>query len=295
MDNQFREALATISRSLPPVIFRAGVFVAGGFGVIVLCGMLLFIFRPASGIAPAFALFLVVPVLVGGWASAWLLQRFFLYRQQAALLFLFSGRRPASPGLAGALQESGRVFPDHSRWAALNRNVRLALFAFLRGGEECFESADSRPAKHFSHLPDLLALGPVSHGILALAISRGDGDIALSTREALALYFRLGPESRSLMRRWLWLSAAGLAFLFLCLALPNWFFFASAGAPVWIGMVLAAAIAWLLHRAFVVPFALAGISATLLAETRGRTPDPDLLEKMAPLVPLSTSTLGRTK
>ena len=111
MDNQFREALATISRSLPPVIFRAGVFVAGGFGAIVLCGMLLFIFRPASGIAPAFALLLVVPVLVGGGACAWLLQRFFLYRQQAAMLFLFSGRRPLSPGLAGALSEAAAFSP----------------------------------------------------------------------------------------------------------------------------------------------------------------------------------------
>ena len=49
-------------------------------------------------------------------------------------------------------------------------------------------------------------------------------------------------------------------------------------------MVLAAAIAWLLHRAFVVPFVLAGISATLLAETRGRTPDPDLCKKLDSLV-----------
>jgi len=285
MDNHFREALATISRALPLVIFRAVFFVAGGFGVIVFCGMLLFIFRPASGIDRGFALFLVVPVLIGGWASAWLLQRFFLYRRQAAMLFLFSGRKPASPGLAGALQEVGLIFPDHSRWAALNRKVRLALFAFYRGGEESFAASGGRPVRNFPCIPDLLALGPVSHGVLVLAISRGDRDVELSTREALALYLRLGPESRRLARRWLWLSAAGLAFLFLCLALPNWFFFASAGAPVWIGMVLAVAIAWLLHRAFVVPFVLAGISGTMLAETRGRIPDPELCKKLDSLRP----------
>lgn len=287
MDNRFREALATISRALSPVIFRAGIFVAGGFGAIVLCGMLLFIFRPASGIAPGFALFLAVPVLAGALASAWLLQRFFLYRQQAALLFLFSGRTPASPGLAGALQEAGRVFPDHSRWAALNRMVRLALFAFYRGGEECFSASGCRPGRSLPRIPDLLALGPVSQGIVALAISRGDRDIELSLREALALYFGLGRESRSLARRWLRFSAAGMALLFFCLALPNWFFFTSAGAPAWIGMVLAAAIAWLLHRAFVAPFVLAGISGTLLAEARGKTTDLELVKKLALLVPVA--------
>jgi hypothetical protein len=295
MGNHFREALATISRALPPVIFRAGVFVAGGFGVIVLCGMLLFIFRPASGIDPVFALILVVPVLVGGGASAWLLQRFFLYRQQAAMLFLFSGGKPASPGLAGSLQEGGRVFTDHFRWAALNRKVRLALFAFYRGGEESFAASGCRPGRNFPRIPDLLALGPVSHGILALAVSRGDRDIEHATREALALYFRLGSERRLLARRWLWFSSAGMAFLFLCLALPNWFFFASAGAPVWIGMALAAAIAWLLHRAFVAPFVLAGICGTLLAETRGKTPDPDLLKKLDPLALAAASPNGPTK
>ena len=62
---------------------------------------------------------------------------------------------------------------------ALNRKVRLALFAFYRGGEECFGSSGCRPVRKLSPLPDLLALGPVSHGILALAISRGDRDIEL--------------------------------------------------------------------------------------------------------------------
>jgi hypothetical protein len=274
MGNHFREALATISRALSPVIFRAGIFVAGGFGVIVLCGMLLFIFRPASGIDPIFALFLVVPVLVGGWVSIWLLQRFFLYRQQAAMLFLFSGRNPAFPGLAGALQEGGRIFPDHSRWAALNRALRRAIAGL---------AADGSPAK--SARPDAAVL---SQAVLTLAFSRAGADAGLQTREALALFLEYGEECRSQSRQWSFFSFAGLAFLFLCLALPNWFFFASAGAPVWIGMVLAAAIAWLLHRAFVVPFVLAGISGTLLAETRDRIPDPELCEKLAMLFPHAT-------
>lgn len=283
MDVNFKDALATLAKALPLVLMRAGVFVVGGLGVIVLCGMLLFIFRPASGIAPGFALLLVVPVLVGALASACLLQRFYLYRQQAALLFLFSGRTPASPGLAGSLQEAGRVFTDHSRWAALNRNVRVALFAFYRGGEESFAPSGRRPGRNMPWIPDLLALGPVSQSILALAISRGDRDIELSLRQALALYFRLRPESRSLARRWFWFSTAGMAFLFFCLALPNWFFFTSAGAPAWIGVALAAAIAWLLHRAFVAPFALAGISGVLLAAARDRVPDPVLCDRLASL------------
>jgi len=76
-----------------------------------------------------------------------------------------------------------------------------------------------------------------------------------------------------------------LAFVFFCLALPNWIFFRGAGVPVWIGIALAAAIAWLLHQAFAVPVVLAGVSATLLAETRERIPDPELCEKLAALFP----------
>ena len=43
-------------------------------------------------------------------------------------------------------------------------------------------------------------------------------------------------------------------------------------------------IAWTLHQAFIVPLALAGVSAALLAETRGQDPDPSLCEKIAPLL-----------
>lgn len=75
----------------------------------------------------------------------------------------------------------------------------------------------------------------------------------------------------------------GLAFLFLCLALPNWFFFRGAGVPVAVGVALAAAIAWFLHQAFIAPLALAGVSAALLAETRGREPDLALCQAIATL------------
>ena len=73
--------------------------------------------------------------------------------------------------------------------------------------------------------------------------------------------------------------------LFLAWPCPTGFFFSGAGAPVWIGIALAAAIAWLLHQAFIVPFVLAGVSAALLAETRDRIPDPELCEKLAALFP----------
>ena len=44
--------------------------------------------------------------------------------------------------------------------------------------------------------------------------------------------------------------------------------------------MLAAAIAWMLHQAFIVPFVLAGVSASLLAAVKGREPDPALMEKI---------------
>lgn len=268
MDVNFKDALTVIYRALPVVLFRAGIFAAGGFLVIIFFGMLLFILRPASGIDPVFALFLVVPVLVGGWAGAWLLQRFFLYRQQAAMLFLFSGRKSAVRGLAGALQEVSRLFPAHSSWAALNRTLRRALACL---------APDGSPAK--SARPYVSVL---SQAVLALAFSRAGTGAGLQTREALALFIANGEECRNQSRQWSFFSFSGLAFLFLCLALPNWFFFASAGAPVWIGMVLAAVIAGLLHQAFIVPIVLAGICGSLLAETRDKTPDPALCEQFAP-------------
>ena len=76
--------------------------------------------------------------------------------------------------------------------------------------------------------------------------------------------------------------ACGLVLLFLCLALPNGFIFRSAGVPVVIGITLAAVIAWVVHQAFVAPLALAGVSAALLAETKGREPDGSLRKARAP-------------
>ena len=55
---------------------------------------------------------------------------------------------------------------------------------------------------------------------------------------------------------------------------------------MWIGVVLAAAIARLLHQAFIAPFVLAGLSASLLAETKGHEPDAALCEKITPLLTL---------
>ncbi|MCX6555371.1 MAG: hypothetical protein NTZ12_10250, partial [Candidatus Aminicenantes bacterium] len=131
-------------------------------------------------------------------------------------------------------------------------------------------------------LLDWLADGLIGQAVLVLAFSRGGPDITLSVREGLALFSGHGAESRRLAQSWLWLSAAGLALLFFCLALPNWFIFSSAGVPIWIGIALAAIISWLLHQAFVIPFVLAGVSGALLAETSGKTPDPALCKKLAP-------------
>jgi hypothetical protein len=217
------------------------------------------------------------------------LQRFFLYRQQAALLLLFSGWRPQTPGLTTASKEAGRFFPNYSGWVIVNRGLRRALATFYRNRKE-FPLLPATPAHgSFSRILDLLATGPLSQAILVLAFSRNGTDLGRSVRESLALYFQHGNESRRLARQWLMFSAVGLAFIFLCLALPNWFFFRSAGAPVAIGIVLAAAIAWLLHQAFVIPFVLAGVSSGLLTETSGKTTDPDLCEKLSPLFPDTNS------
>jgi hypothetical protein len=232
MGLNFKEALATLSRALPLVLLRAGVFVAGGFMVIIIFGVLLFVFRPGGGINPVFVLFLLVPLIFGGWVSSRLLQRSFLFRHRAAMLYLFSGRKPAVPGLAGAFQEAGRFFPDYSCWAALNQSLSRALAGLATGGSPAMSS--------------LPAAGELSLAVLALAFSRGGTDAGRSIREALTLFLEHGNKSRNQARQWSYFSFAGLAFLFLCLALPNWIFFYGAGAPVWIGIALAFAVACLL-------------------------------------------------
>ncbi len=266
MELNFKEALAAVSRALPAVLFRALVFVAGGFAVILLFGMLLFASRQAGDTGSVMIIGLFVMILCGGFVTVRMLQRFFLYRQRAAMLFLFSG----SPNMSASLREVARIFPAYPAWVILNRRISRAITVHSHG--------------HGEGMTGLPASGVLSQAILALAFSRNGPDISLSAREGLALFLRHGDKTRRLTRRWLWASFHCLAFLFICLALSNWFFFSSAGVPVWIGLVLAAAIAWLLHQAFLVPFALAGITGTLLAETKGHEPDVALCEKIAPLL-----------
>lgn len=274
MDLNFKEALATLSRALPEVLVCAGAFVAGGFLILLQFGFLLFAFGSARVKGPAVFVIMAALILLGGWATNLVWQRFFLYRHQAAMLFLFSGGSPSQ-----AFQEVRRFFPAHSNWAGLNHRLRQALFAIHRDGNEF---PDVSPASR--GMADRLVDAAFSRFILSLAFSRGGTDVAQSLREGLALCLKHGTETRRLARRWLGFSSAGLALLFLCLSLSNWLIFTSAGAPVMIGIALAAVMAGLLHQAFVVPLALAGVTGALLAETKGCEPDPDLCEKIAPLL-----------
>lgn len=280
-----REALATLVRALPLVLFRAGFFVAGGFMVLVLFGMLLFFARLIGGVRPIVAVLASLSALLGWWASGRVLQRYFLYRHRAAMLLCFSGRPSAAAGLAAAIKESKRLVPDHVRWAYLNGAVRRALFSFTRGSKELAAPGNVHRPRGFSRTLDLLAVPPLSQAVLSLAFGRESAKGERSVREGLALYFDCGKESRRMARAWLVFSAAGQFFLFLCLAFPNWFFFKSAGAPVWIGVLLAAVIARVLHQAFVTPLVLAGVSGSLLAETRDHIPDPKVCEKLTVLFP----------
>jgi hypothetical protein len=289
----FKEALATLSRALPAVLFRAGVFIAGGFAVILFFGIVLFAFRLAGGASPFIIFVVVLIAIMGGWACGRVLQRLFLYRQRAALLFLFS-QRSSTFGLAAAIHEAERFFPDHSSWAVLNRDLRRDLFAFYHNDRDFPNPPAATPGGPFSRAIDRLAGGMLVQAILVLAFSRGSSDPGRSVREGLALSFRHGTGSRRLARQWLWFLLTGLAFLFLCLAIPNWFFFRGTGTPVGIGIVLAAIIAWLLHQAFVQPLVLAGVSGALLAETRDKTPDADLCEKLESRLP-ATALLGKKK
>jgi len=281
MNLNFKEALATLSRALPLVLLRAGVYVAGGFMVIVLFAMLLIASRLAGG--PASVVIIVISALVflGGWISALMLERFFLFRQRAALLFLFSGCPAANSGRSGAFLEIARFFPAYAPWAALNRKLRSFLAVATRGND----ALAIPPAAHGGRA-DFLIAGLLAQAILALAFVRGGGDAGQAAREALALYLRHGAAIRKLARFWLGFSAAGLAAIFLLLALPNYFFFSSAGAPLWLGIALAAAIAGLMHQAFIVPLVLAGVSAALLAEAKGHEPDAALCEKIVPQLTL---------
>jgi hypothetical protein len=275
----FKEALATLARALPAFFLRAGFYVVGGFIIILLFGMGLFTLRLMGGAGPALATLVVTLPLLGGWLLLWLGQRFFLFRQQAVLLGLFSGSRPPD-----AAADAARRFLGQASWTALNRRIRRALRLFNRqgGGLPVPPLPSSRGL--FSNSVDFLAAGILGQAVISLSFSRKGEDAGKAAQEGLALNFRYGVRSRSLARSWQGFSLASLALLFLCLAAANWLFFRAAGVPPAIGIVLAAAIAWLLHRAFVEPLVLAGVSASLLAETREHTPDTALCEKIASLL-----------
>jgi hypothetical protein len=284
MKLNFKDALAALAGALPAVLFRAVFYITGGFLVILVFGVALFALRLAGGVSAGMATLAIALALLGGLLAIRLWQRLFLYRRHAALLFLFSGRPQAAAGLAGAAREAKRFFPDRSSWGALNRRLRQAQVFFIRGGSEFAAPLSVAPAGFIGDAVDLASAGVLSQAVISLAFAREGGDAAAAVREALALFYRHGRESRRLARRWLLFSLAALALLFLCLAGPNWLFFRAAGVPAGIAIVLALAIAWLLHQAFVVPLVLAGVSTALLAETRGQEPDPALCAKVGPLV-----------
>ena len=279
MDLNFKEALATLYSGLPAVLIRAGILAAGGFATIIIFAILLFARRVAGASSPAAAIIATLAVL--GLATGGLVvQRCFLFRYRAVMLILFSGRVLPASGLAGAVKESRNIFSSYSQWRALNLKLRRAL-SFSRGlpRQTMIKSLAGWTRSCLASPADAI----IAQAVMILAFSRPNGaDIAISLREGLVLFSAAGAENRRRSRRWLWFSAAGLSFIFLCLALPNWFIFSSAGAPVWIGVVLAAIISGLLHQAFVVPLVLAGVSASLLLETRGKIPDPGVCEKFVP-------------
>jgi hypothetical protein len=275
LDLNFKEALVALFPGLAIVLIRAGIFAAGGFAVIIVFGMVLFAFRVAgSVVGGAIAVSALLGLAVGGLVA----QRFFLFRYRAAMLVLFSGRALPAPGPAAAIRESRNLFSNYSRWRGLNLSLRRALLISSRWNGQSTGKPHSHGTRRFL---DRLAGGIVSQAVLALAFSRGGPDIVLSAREGLALFSAYGAETRRRAQSWLWFSVAGLLFLFLCLALPNWFIFSSADAPVVIGIALAAIISGLLHQAFIVPFVLAGVCASLLVQARGKTPDPVFCEQLA--------------
>ncbi len=270
MELNFKEALAALARAFPAYLFHAAALVIGGLLILLEFGLALFALRLARITATAAAPILAASILLGGWLTVLAWQRLFLYRRRAVMLSLIAGTAPA---LARA--EAQRFFPAYSSWARCNRRVRQAFFGLDRENET---AAPSTPGTFGRR-----AEAAFSAAVFALAFARG-GEPAVAIREGVALYRRHGNQARRLMAGWSVFSLAGLALLFLLLALPNWFIFSSAGAPVAIGLVLALVIAWTLHQAFISPLALAGVSAALLDETKGREPDPALCEKIAPLL-----------
>ena len=273
MPLNFKEALALLSRALPQLLSCAAAYVGAGLLILLEFGLLLFTLRLAGVSTSGAMLILPILILLGGWLTLQAWQRFFLYRRQTVMLFLFSGMEPPR-----AATEAGRVFPSFSGWARDNRRLRRALRDLGPGSE--LPAVSFSPAAVFSRL----AQAHFSRAIMALAFSRIHAAAASALGVGLALYWRHGAGTRRLARRWLGFSLAGWALLFSILALANGFIFHSAGVPVLIGVTLAAVIAWTLYQAFIAPLALAGVCQMLLAETEGHEPDPALCEKIEPLL-----------
>lgn len=263
-----REALAAVARAFADFLVLAAAFVACGFLALAEFAALLVVARGAGFHGPAAVPLLAVLIVLAGALTMAAGERLF-FRRQAAMLFAFAGR---DAGPAG--REARTVFPDAASWSRTGRRLRQALHALRRANVP----AATRPG-----IAERLAEAAFCRAILVLAISREETDRAKGVAAALALYWQQGAETRRMAERWLRFSAMAQALLFAILALANVLIFRQAGAPAAIGVALAVVVAWPLHRAFFAPLALAGVSATLIEETRGREPDPALREKIGSL------------
>jgi len=270
LDLNFKGALAALSRALPDYLFYAAALLLGGLLVLLEFGLALFAMRLARIVASLAIVILTAIILLGGWLTILVWQRFFLYRRLASMLYLFSGAEPSK-----AKDAVRRFFPACSNWTRWKRRLRKALVGLGRENEPAVVPLPGAGGR--------LAGLVFSPAVFVLAFVRC-GEPAVAIREGLALYWRQEGRIQGQARRWLGFSLAGFTLLFLCLALANAFIFYSVGVPVVIGITLAFVIAWVVHQAFVAPLALAGVSAALLSETKGRDPDPDLCARIAPML-----------
>jgi hypothetical protein len=261
----FRDALAALARAFPAFLPYAAFLFLGGMLVLCEFALVLICLRQVRIAYSQATVIAAAAVLSGGWLTYMIWQRFFLFRRTAAMLFHFSG---AGPGQARASVNG--IFPGYSSWMAMNRDLRRVLRGLRRKTE------------HGSGIWGRLAERTFSPVIYSLLFALGGGKDAI--KKALALYWSHGQRTRLMAGQWLKLSALGLVLFFLCLAVPSWFFFSSAGAPLAVGVSLAAVIAWFLQRAFFMTLAHAGLSAVLLEETKGKEPDPVLADDIGSLL-----------
>jgi hypothetical protein len=252
-----RDALAALARAFPAFLPHAAFLLLGGMLVLLEFAVALICLRQVRLTPPQMAVIAAAFILSAGWVTFVSWQRIFLFRRKAFMFFLFSG---AEPGQARA--SANEMFPSYSAWTAQNRDLRRVL-AGLR-----------RKTGQGTGVGDRLAEWSIRAAIYSLSFYRGGG--AAANGKVFALYWSHGQRTRHRARQWLKSMTIGLVLLFLCLAFPSWFFFSSAGAPLAVGIALAAVIAWFLHQAFFVPLAQAGISAALLEETAAKDADPML-------------------